>query len=101
MKILSKLKKLLEPNRKLGSTSGVGSGGEIIAGVTIAILAVVALIIALKEPDVCVEEAIVLDIVSVDYRSATVFTTKGTFTRNQHTFKDGDTICITYGRRNK
>lgn len=51
-----------------------------------------------EEPDHCTEKAVVLDIVSVDYRDATVFTTKGTFTRNQDRFKTGDTICIKYGK---
>ena len=66
-------------------------------GVLLAVIALLSVLIYLKEPYGCLEEAVILDIVSVSGRDATVFTTKGTFTRNQDTFKDGDTICIKHG----
>lgn len=43
---------------------------------------------------VCHEETIVLDILEVDYRSATILTDKGEKVLNQATVKDGDTICL-------
>ncbi len=43
---------------------------------------------------VCNTEATVLDILSVNYRSATILTDKGEVVLNQPTIKDGDTICL-------
>lgn len=43
---------------------------------------------------VCYEEAIVLDILKVHYRSATILTDKGEVVLNQATVKNGDTICL-------
>lgn len=51
---------------------------------------------------VCHEEVIVLDILKVNYRSATILTDKGEKVLNQATVKDGDTICLRGERvRNK
>jgi len=43
---------------------------------------------------VCHEEGVVLDILSVNYRDATILTDKGKIILNQATIKDGDTICL-------
>lgn len=71
---------------------------NIMIGALFALILICGVIVIVEKPIVCLEEAVVLDIVSVDYRDATVFTTKGTFTRNQDRFKNGDTICIKYGK---
>ena len=46
---------------------------------------------------VCYEEGIVLDILKVHYRDATILTDKGEVILNQATVKDGDTICLRSG----
>jgi len=43
---------------------------------------------------VCHNEAVVLDILSVNYRHATFLTDKGEVTLSQSRIKDGDTICL-------
>lgn len=53
---------------------------------------------AVNVRSVCYEEAIVLDILKVHYRDATILTDKGEIILNQATVKDGDTICLKSGR---
>ncbi len=43
---------------------------------------------------VCHEEAVVLDILKVHYRSTTILTDKGEMVLNQANVKDGDVICV-------
>ena len=69
---------------------------NILTGIILGGIFVLFLMFVIDEPSTCTEEAVVLDIVSVDYRSATVFTNKGTFDLNQSYVKDGSTICIDY-----
>jgi len=44
---------------------------------------------------VCLEEGVVSDILSVNYRDATILTVKGReIVLNQSTVKDGDVLCL-------
>jgi len=75
----------------------MGIVNYIMLGMIAIVFGVVAYIIHDEELNthvVCRKEAIVLDILKVHYRSATILTDKGEIVLNQATVKDGDTICL-------
>ena len=71
-------------------------GNYIMLGIIVIIFGIVAYVIhdEVNTHRVCLEEAVVLDILSVNYRSATILTDKGEVVLNQATVKDGDTLCL-------
>ncbi|KKL54250.1 hypothetical protein LCGC14_2267310 [marine sediment metagenome] len=76
-------------------------GNKIMLGVIWSCMFVVGYIMydeAVNTRSVCYEEGVVLDILKVHYRDATILTDKGEVILNQATVKDGDTICLRSGR---
>ncbi len=76
-------------------------GDYIMSGIVVIILGITGYAVYDEEVNtrsVCYEEGIVLDILSVNYRDATILTDKGKVILNQATVKDGDTICLRSGR---
>ncbi len=79
----------------------MGIGDKIMLGFVIIFIAVPAYIVhdqSVNTHRVCYEEGVVLDILSVNYRDATILTDKGKIILNQATVKDGDIICLRSGR---
>ena len=79
----------------------MGIGDKIVLGFVIIFIAIPAYIVhdqAVNTHQVCYEEGVVLDILSVNYRDATILTDKGKIILNQATVKDGDVICLRSGR---
>ncbi|KKL09943.1 hypothetical protein LCGC14_2560800 [marine sediment metagenome] len=72
-------------------------GDYIVSGIMVILIGIFVYVIYDEQVNthlVCHEEAIVLDILKVHYRSATILTDKGEKILNQATIKDGDVICL-------